>query len=297
MISLRGELELIDITIPRECIYKKFKGQPGPCPRCGGPLQSHAATYLVDTRRGKKIADSFMIDGDIGWFCARCPTVVINPEEVRKFLGPGLPGWNVGAELAVLGIVDLDAVPEDKHDVPLGEEDNPIPLVEFTTVSDETMPHRVLGPSKATVLRRGAPGQKEGKFEERYEDVLQNIEAGIMLVYRNHPKMTDWEVGAAVEALIRRYQAEAKGRRQATPPSLDSLAQEVYDSVEGMCEWRLWREMPFSYKEGEPMEFPVEPITLHELIACLKRVRKSINFWTREGGRQGYLTFVSQFIP
>jgi hypothetical protein len=242
------------------------------------------------------MTDSFMISGDIGWFCARCPTVVINPEEARKFLEPGLPGWNVGTELAVLGIVDLDAIPEEKCDLLLGEEDNPIPLVEFTTVSDETVPHRVLGPSKATDLRRVAPGQKEGKFEERYEDVLQNIEAGIMLVYRDHPKMTDWEVRAAIEALVRSYQAEAKGR-QATLPSLDSLAQEVYDSVETMCEWRLGREKPFSDKEGKPMEFPVEPITLDELIACLKRVRKSINFWTREGGRQGYLTFVSQFIP
>jgi hypothetical protein len=223
--------------------------------------------------------------------------MVINPDVVRKFLMHSLPHWDTGEELAVMGIVDLDAVPEDKHDVPLGEEDNPIPLVEFTAVSDETVPHRVPGPSKATDLRRVALEQKEGKFEERYEDVLQNIEAGIMLVYHDHPRMADWEVMAAVEALIRRYQSEAKGRRQATPPSLDSLAQEVYDSVETMCEWRLGREKPFSDKEGKPMEFLVEPITLHELIACLKRIRKSINLWTRQGGRQGYLTFVSQFIP
>lgn len=287
---------MIDITIPRECIYQEFEGQPGPCPRCGDPLQQSSQTYLVVTQRGEEVTDSFMIDGDIGWFCARCPTVVINPEEVNKFFTHPLPHWDIGEEFALVGIVDLDAIPEEKRDLPLGDDDNPIPLVEFTTISDETVPHRVPELSRATDLRRVALEQKEGKFEERYEDVLQNIEAGIMLVYRGHPKMTDWQVRAAVEALIRRYQAEAKGR-QATPPSLDSLAQEVYDSVEGMCEWRLGREMPFSDKEGEPMEFPVEPITLHELIACLKRVRKSINFWTREGGRQGYLTFVSQFIP
>ena len=39
-----------------------------------------------------------------------------------------------------------------------------------------------------------------------------------------------------------------------------------------------------------------EPVTRDEIIACLKRVRKSIHLWTREGGRQGYLTFVSRFI-
>ena len=133
-------------------------------------------------------------------------------------------------------------------------------------------------------------------FEERYEDILQNIEFGIVQVYREHPEMTNWDVLAAVEALLRTYRAEAKGRQPA-PPSLAPLAQEVYDSVKVMCEWRLGREMPFLSEEGEPVELSPEPITLDELGACLKRVRKSINFWNREGGRQGYLTFVSRFIP
>jgi len=132
-------------------------------------------------------------------------------------------------------------------------------------------------------------------FEEQYEDVLQNIEFGIVQVYREHPEVTNWEVMAAVEALLRTYRAEAKGR-QATSSSLDPLAQEIYDSVKMMCEWRLGREMPFMDEEGESVELSPEPITLDELVACLKRVRKSINFWNREGGRQGYLTFVSQFI-
>jgi hypothetical protein len=29
------------------------------------------------------------------------------------------------------GIVDLEAVPEDKRHLPLGDEDNPMPLIEF----------------------------------------------------------------------------------------------------------------------------------------------------------------------
>lgn len=132
-------------------------------------------------------------------------------------------------------------------------------------------------------------------FEERYEDVLQNIEFGVVQVYGEHPEMTDWEALRAIEALIRAYQAETRGR-QTTSPNLDPLAQEVYDSVEAMCEWRLGREMLFQDEEGEPVEIPLEPITLNEIIACLKRVRKSINRWNRRGGRQGYLTFVSQFI-
>lgn len=30
-------------------------------------------------------------------------------------------------------------------------------------------------------------------FEKRYEDVLQNIEFGIIRVFRDNPEMTDWE--------------------------------------------------------------------------------------------------------
>jgi hypothetical protein len=290
----QGGPDVIDVTIPRECVYREFEGDPGPCPRCGGPLQAHPATYLVATRRGRKSTSSFFVGSDMGWFCARCPTVVINPEEVSEYLLHGKPEWNVGTELAVLGIVDLDAIPEEKRDVLLGEDDNPIPLVEFTNISREAAPHRASGPSRAIASRRAAPARDGGRFEERYEDILQNIEFGIVQVYHSHPEMTDWEVLTAVEALIRAYNAEAKGR-QATPASLVPLAQEVYESVKMMCEWRLGRETPFR-DEGEPVDIPVEPISLDEIVACLKRVRKSINRWTRTGGRQGYLTFVSQFI-
>src|SRR5574341_92001 len=43
-----------DITLPREAICQSFKGKPGLCPRCGGPLQQRSQTYLVATRRGRR---------------------------------------------------------------------------------------------------------------------------------------------------------------------------------------------------------------------------------------------------
>ncbi len=206
-----------------------------------------------------------------------------------------LPHRDTGEEFVVMGIVDLDAVPEEKRDLPLGEEDNPIPLVEFTNVSDKTAREEPEKEQAPLMMLSGIDRRDQGlPFDKRYQDVLQNIEFDIIRVYHDHPEMTDWEALSAIEALLRTYQAEAKGR-QATPPSLNPLAEEVYDFVETMCEWRLGRERPFM-KDGEPVEFPVEPITLDEVMACLKRVRKSINRWSREGGRRGYLTFVSQFV-
>jgi len=42
--------------------------------------------------------------------------------------------WDVGEEYAILGLVDLDAIPEEKEYLPLGSDENPIPLVEFTNI-------------------------------------------------------------------------------------------------------------------------------------------------------------------
>jgi hypothetical protein len=121
----------IDFSKPRESILLPLKGKPGPCPRCGGTLQQTYATYLIGTRRGSKLTDSFMADTDFGWFCLNCPIVVLDENGVNKTLGVLGGRWDIGTEFNVDGIVDLDAVPEKKHSRPLGDDDNPIPLVPF----------------------------------------------------------------------------------------------------------------------------------------------------------------------
>lgn len=116
----------------RVSIYQEFDREPGPCPRCGGNLQQQHQIYVVATRRGKELTDTFVIGGDFGWYCEACPTVVINPAGVGRMLSFSKPGWDTGEEFTVLGLADLDAVPEEKSHLPLGGDDNPIPLVEFT---------------------------------------------------------------------------------------------------------------------------------------------------------------------
>jgi hypothetical protein len=130
----------IDLSHPREPIYRSFDGGPGPCPKCGGLLKQNRQTYCVATRLGRKLRDSFMIGSDFGWFCEQCPVVVLNSRAIREMLSHSMPHWDVGNEFLVEGIVDLDAVPKDKRNVPLGGDDNPIPLVAFQH-SDETANH------------------------------------------------------------------------------------------------------------------------------------------------------------
>jgi len=82
----------------------------------------------------------------------------------------------------------------------------------------------------------------------------------------------------------------------ASPARLNPLAQAVYDSVRVMCEWRLGRGEIVTDKDGASLPQP-PPIRTDEIVACLKRVRKSVQYWNKEGGRRGYLTFVEEYVP
>ena len=123
---------------------------------------------------------------------------------------------------------------------------------------------------------------------EQYQDVLQNIEAAIMAVYRANPELTDQGARRAIEALAGRYVAEHLGRPE-KPVSLSELEEKVRTAARGFCEWRLGRSAVADMPE-------VEPVTVEVMIQCLKRILKSIELQYKNGGRQGYLTFVARFV-
>ena len=127
-------------------------------------------------------------------------------------------------------------------------------------------------------------------FEERYEDVLQNIEHAIIRIYRADPALVDYEVDGGLESLIASYTAEMQGRPPRAAPS-DANRRRVFEAVREACEWRLGR--------GELPGYAALPTpnTVDEIVACLKRVRKSAQRWTKRAGRQGYLSFVGRYLP
>ncbi|MEN6509330.1 MAG: hypothetical protein ABFD63_11220 [Smithella sp.] len=123
---------------------------------------------------------------------------------------------------------------------------------------------------------------------EKYQDVLQNIEFAIVSIYREHLEMTDYAAMRALEVIINHYSAEKTGK---TPRnfSLDETEKEIFRQVQSVCEWRL----------GRPSSFRVPgitPISLDEIIQCLKRILKSVEKWNKHEGIQGYLRFVSQYV-
>jgi hypothetical protein len=132
------------------------------------------------------------------------------------------------------------------------------------------------------------------RVEDQYTDVLQNIEFGIVTTYRNNPGMSDPDVMRMLEALIDKYTAEKIGR----PPrhfSLSKVEQTLLENVRRMCEWRLGRSTLEDSSENS-REMTPEPITIDEIVLCLKRVLKSVKRWNEEGGRRGYLDFIVQYV-
>lgn len=125
-------------------------------------------------------------------------------------------------------------------------------------------------------------------FFEKYQDVLQNIEFAIVSVYHQHLEITDYAVMRSLEAIINHYTAEITGRTPYSFP-FDETEKEIYRKVQDVCEWRLGRSSAIGMLE-------TKPLSLDEIIQCLKKILKSVENWNKHEGIQGYLHFVSQYV-
>jgi hypothetical protein len=127
-------------------------------------------------------------------------------------------------------------------------------------------------------------------FTEKNLDALHNLEFCIVDIYRDDPSLLDLDAKDAIDAAVRHYRAEEEQRR---PPAVElhDRAQRVFSAVQEMCEWRLGRIPLASNAETNATAMPIS-----ELVDCLKQIQKSIPRWSKQGGRQGYLNFVRQYV-
>jgi hypothetical protein len=129
------------------------------------------------------------------------------------------------------------------------------------------------------------------KSDDPYLDVLQNIEACVVQVSRAHPEMTDYVALRAYEAAFHQYRSELRGGTP-KPHGLRGLDAETFDAIKRACEFRLGRGPGF----GDSTE-KVSPVPLEAIVDCLRKLGRSVEFNTKTGGRQGYLTFIDKFLP
>jgi hypothetical protein len=147
----------IDRSIERKLFYHQAEALPDTCPQCGQSLVPDSGPYQVATRSGRRLTDEFMMSGDFGYLCAGCATAVIHLPKLADMLYgvPMKPGWKAGPEFAVLGLVNLDAIPPDQATIPMNEWD-PYPLVLFHAADDPKpkRPIRAKRPRKPKPKRR-----------------------------------------------------------------------------------------------------------------------------------------------
>jgi hypothetical protein len=117
----------IDPSVPRRLYWSHDLASATHCPKCGAALVQDFQTYAVAIEEGKQL-NSFALGTDSGHFCPQCPVAVLDADGFRELIrAEGIDAQR----FIVIGLVDLDAVPEEKADLPLGDDDNPLPVVEF----------------------------------------------------------------------------------------------------------------------------------------------------------------------
>jgi len=130
-------------------------------------------------------------------------------------------------------------------------------------------------------------------MEEKYLDVLQNMEFAIVSTYRRYPEMTDYEVMRVLEAVIDGYKAETLGRtpREYVPSEMEAA---LYRAVHDMCQWRLGRG---DLGEDAPRKPSTpQPVTVDTIILCLRQILRSVVKSSKSGGQTGYLDFIVQYV-
>ncbi len=104
---------------------------------------------------------------------------------------------------------------------------------------------------------------------------LATIEFAIVGCFGRHPDLTDHDVEEAINAVLPQFEPrnrDTSGR----VARLNSLARDVYEKLITAC---------------RVLAAPNEQIS-----ASLKRIRKSVQFWRRDGGLRGYLNFINHNI-
>jgi len=121
-------------------------------------------------------------------------------------------------------------------------------------------------------------------FEEEYFDVLRAIETQIYTAYSDNPDLLDFNVDKALNGLVRTLQSEQRGKK-APNLKLKSDEQTIYKLLQSLANLYL----------GKDDIKPDQLLTTDEMIACFKRIQRSIKLMSDQG-RQGYVNFIKQFF-
>jgi len=118
----------IDISIQRRRYYID-KSRMVNCPECGSGLIEEGCTILLNAKSDSD-EGKFMTSLSGSHFCKKCPVVGFDVNTVQQAASIGIRG-SKNLEFYIEGIIDLDAIPEDKKHLEIGCDENPVPIVPF----------------------------------------------------------------------------------------------------------------------------------------------------------------------
>jgi hypothetical protein len=121
-------------------------------------------------------------------------------------------------------------------------------------------------------------------FEEEYFDVLRAIETQIHTTYADNPDLLDFHVDKALNGLVRTLQNEQRGKK-APNLKLKNDEQAIYKLLQSLADLYLG-------KDDVKLD---QLLTVDEMVACFKRIQRSIKLMSDQG-RQGYVNFIKQFF-
>jgi hypothetical protein len=127
-------MKKFDASIPRKMYWSDKVPNKYRCPHCKTKLEKDYQSYVFAIWI-KGEYQAFICGNEAGAFCPQCPIVVLNQDDFISTID-SMDLANDGGrtqipEFAVVGIVDTNAIQKENADMPIGADDNPIPLVEF----------------------------------------------------------------------------------------------------------------------------------------------------------------------
>ncbi len=141
----------IDVSKPRWRYWVKKASEGIKCPRCGMALEQKHQAYAVLIKQHNEI-ESIICGTDGGYFCVSCPSIVLDRGKFEHMIQLGAEGNKYS--YMIPGLIDMEAIPPEKRHVELGEDDNPIPLIEFKE------PKKKSGESVSNMNRRKSKKRK-----------------------------------------------------------------------------------------------------------------------------------------
>ncbi len=124
--------------------------------------------------------------------------------------------------------------------------------------------------------------------------VLHDIETTILELYDEFPRMVDADVLWCCEKLQDYYKKIAQGKEMEDPESPIQRKQDLMDELLNTLEDRENDELDKDIinnpacRQGEAMYSSYAML----YTAALKKIRDSVRFWKKEGGKTGYLRFI-----